>query len=51
MLMELDKNGTPVFDHATLCCGESTIFIAGHADTDRNFLQEASSVLSLTMPS
>ncbi len=38
----LDPHGVPVFDRATMQCGESTIFIAGDADHDRPVLHEAS---------
>ena len=41
--LELDEHGTPVFDRATLRCGDSSIFIAGDADAYRPVLHEASS--------
>ena len=40
--LTLDDHGTPVFDRATLRCGDSSIFIAGDADSDRPVLHEAS---------
>lgn len=39
--IELDDKGTPVFDHETMRCGTSSIFIAGDADADRPVLHEA----------
>ncbi len=39
--IELDDRGTPVFDHETMRCGTSSIFIAGDADADRPVLHEA----------
>lgn len=41
--LELDAHGTPVFDPATMRCGESRIFLAGDADAARPVLHEASS--------
>jgi dihydrolipoamide dehydrogenase len=36
-----DDKGVPIFDPATLRCGESAIFTAGDADVDRPVLHEA----------
>lgn len=41
--LELDEDGTPIFDRDTLQCSDSAIFIAGDADADRPVLHEASS--------
>ena len=40
--LERNDRGTPVFDPATMQCGDSTIFIAGDADANRTVLHEAS---------
>lgn len=40
--LECDNRGTPLFDPATMQCGDSTIFIAGDADASRAVLHEAS---------
>jgi dihydrolipoamide dehydrogenase len=40
--LELDDRGTPVFDCATMRCGDSSVFIAGDADGTRAVLHEAS---------
>ena len=37
----LDAGGIPLFDHTTMQCGTSHIFIAGDADNDRTVLPEA----------
>jgi len=39
--LELDDRGTPEFDHYTLRCGQSHIFIAGDANSDAPLLHEA----------
>lgn len=39
--IELDENGAPLFDHHTLRCGESHIFIAGDANNSVPLLHEA----------
>ena len=41
--LELNNKGIPVFDRATLRCGESAVFIAGDADADLPVLHEAAS--------
>lgn len=38
----LDNHGTPVFDRATMQCGDAPVFLAGDADHDRPVLHEAS---------
>ncbi len=38
--LELDNRGTPVFDHYTLRCGDSHIFIAGDVNSDLPLLHE-----------
>jgi dihydrolipoamide dehydrogenase len=38
----LDEHGTPEFDHSTLQCDGTSVFIAGDADQDRPVLHEAS---------
>jgi dihydrolipoamide dehydrogenase len=38
----LDRNGVPVFDRATMRCGDSATFIAGDSDHDQPLLHEAS---------
>lgn len=40
--LALDKRGVPLFDRATLRCGESSIFLAGDANADAPLLHEAS---------
>ncbi|EAQ01545.1 dihydrolipoamide dehydrogenase [Pseudooceanicola batsensis HTCC2597] len=40
--LELDDHGTPVFDAATMQCGDAPVFIAGDANHDRPLLHEAS---------
>lgn len=40
--IELDENGTPVFDASTMQCGASPVFMAGDANHTRPFLHEAS---------
>jgi dihydrolipoamide dehydrogenase len=40
--LALDDHGTPLFDRATMRCGDSAVFIAGDADADRAVLHEAS---------
>ena len=39
--LELDRRGIPVFDHYTLRCGDSAIFIAGDVNDDLPVLHEA----------
>lgn len=39
--LALDRRGVPVFDRATLRCGESPVFLAGDVDADRPILHEA----------
>jgi dihydrolipoamide dehydrogenase len=39
--LALDGAGIPLFDHTTMQCGTSHIFIAGDADNDRTVLPEA----------
>lgn len=39
--LELDKDGIPLFDGATMQCGTSHIFIAGDANNERPVLPEA----------
>lgn len=39
--LELDDRGTPVFDHYTLRCGDSHIFIAGDVNSSLPLLHEA----------
>lgn len=39
--LELDDRGTPVFDHYTLRCGDSHIFIAGDVNNELPLLHEA----------
>jgi dihydrolipoamide dehydrogenase len=39
--LELDAHGIPLFDHHTMQCGTSHIFIAGDADDERPVLPEA----------
>ncbi|MCK7547539.1 dihydrolipoyl dehydrogenase [Marinobacter koreensis] len=39
--IELDTNGSPIFDPYTLRCGDSHIFIAGDANHDKPLLHEA----------
>ena len=39
--LALDAQGIPVFDRHTMQCGDSTIFIAGDADSERPLLHEA----------
>jgi dihydrolipoamide dehydrogenase len=39
--LELDAHGIPLFDHRTMQCGASHIFIAGDADDERPVLPEA----------
>lgn len=39
--LALDEQGTPVFNRATMQCGETPVFIAGDADQDRPVLHEA----------
>lgn len=39
--LELDEQGTPVFDHFTLQCGDRGVFIAGDANSDLPLLHEA----------
>ena len=39
--LTLDEHGTPVFDRATMQCGDAPVFIAGDADRDRPLLHEA----------
>ena len=39
--VELDPHGIPFFDHRTMQCGTSHIFIAGDADDERPVLPEA----------
>lgn len=39
--IELDDRGSPLFDRFTMRCGDSPIFIAGDANTDRPLLHEA----------
>lgn len=39
--IELNGRGVPVFDSATMQCGDSAIFIAGDADNERPVLHEA----------
>ena len=40
--VEVDSRGVPLFDHRTMQCGDSPIFIAGDAAGHRNVLHEAS---------
>ncbi|MGZ9810486.1 dihydrolipoyl dehydrogenase [Pseudoroseicyclus sp. H15] len=40
--LELDDHGTPLFDPATMQCGEAAIFLAGDASVSRPVLHEAS---------
>ena len=40
--LDLDDHGTPLFDPATMQCGEAPVFIAGDANHDRPVLHEAS---------
>lgn len=40
--LDVDSRGVPLFDHRTMQCGESSIFIAGDAAGHRNVLHEAS---------
>ncbi|SFD28931.1 dihydrolipoyl dehydrogenase [Tropicimonas isoalkanivorans] len=40
--LNLDDNGTPIFDPCTLQCGDAPVFIAGDANADRPLLHEAS---------
>ncbi len=40
--IELDDHGTPVFDKASMQCGDAPIFLAGDVDHDRTVLNEAS---------
>jgi dihydrolipoamide dehydrogenase len=40
--LELNEKGGPVFDAATLQCGQSPVFIVGDANGDRPILHEAS---------
>ncbi|GGY84426.1 dihydrolipoyl dehydrogenase [Marinobacter zhanjiangensis] len=39
--LELDDRGTPVFDHYTLRCGNSHVFIAGDVNNSQPLLHEA----------
>ncbi|MDX1800321.1 MAG: dihydrolipoyl dehydrogenase [Marinobacter sp.] len=39
--LALDEQGTPVFDHFTLRCGDSGVFIAGDANRELPLLHEA----------
>jgi dihydrolipoamide dehydrogenase len=39
--LALDKHGIPLFDPMTMQCGQSPIFIAGDADSERPILHEA----------
>src|SRR5690606_38005407 len=39
--LELDRHGVPVFDDATMQCGDSPIFIAGDVNNERPLLHEA----------
>jgi len=39
--LELDPKGVPLFDHSTMQCGESSIFIAGDANNILPLLHEA----------
>lgn len=39
--LELDDRGTPVFDHYTLRCGDSHVFIAGDVNNSQPLLHEA----------
>jgi dihydrolipoamide dehydrogenase len=39
--IELNESGVPVFNPATMQCGDSAIFIAGDADDERPLLHEA----------
>jgi len=39
--LELGKDGIPAFDHCTMQCGSSHIFIAGDANNERPVLPEA----------
>jgi dihydrolipoamide dehydrogenase len=39
--LELDENGIPAYDPATMQCGDSNVFIAGDATGKRPFLHEA----------
>ena len=39
--LALDKRGIPLFDRYTMQCGESTVFIAGDAASERPLLHEA----------
>jgi dihydrolipoamide dehydrogenase len=39
--LQLNEHGLPLFDPATMQCGESAIFIAGDVDNDRPLLHEA----------
>jgi len=39
--IELDARGVPLFDPATMRCGDSTVFIAGDASHERPLLHEA----------
>lgn len=40
--LDLDDNGVPSFDAATMRCGQSSIFIAGDCTAERSVLHEAS---------
>ena len=37
----VDQHGTPIFDRATMQCGDAPVFLAGDADHDRLLLHEA----------
>ena len=39
--LQLDRRGVPVFDPATMQCGDSPVFIAGDASNERPLLHEA----------
>ncbi|MDC8758033.1 dihydrolipoyl dehydrogenase [Janthinobacterium fluminis] len=39
--LALDRRGVPLYDRATMQCGDSAIFIAGDADDERPVLPEA----------
>lgn len=39
--IELDQRGVPLFDPATMRCGDSTVFLAGDASQERPLLHEA----------
>ncbi|MEY8842311.1 FAD-dependent oxidoreductase, partial [Cribrihabitans sp. XS_ASV171] len=39
--LDLDRQGTPLFDPETMQCGDAPVFIAGDASADRPVLHEA----------